>query len=376
MDIARFHRGIDAVIEAYNEAKIQLTLDNITNSLANLGANPGNTDFANQFKQSLQELKDKLEELESIKEENLVKETLDTININGVLGIDLFKTIQEKISENQISPALAAKAIARTKTAFETTIANLTAINTGFSTLKVKYEFVEPGIGEVLVNIPVERDTKALSDLATECKEWNQIFSTISEVFDPERPNLSISSISSGSWIFYLTATPLVLLGISITLRRVNQILAELIKTKQLTKQLLEINAPTEEIEKYIDQKISKDLKLIADDLVKSHYKGTDKGRKNELKTAMNITLKVLAKKISAGSKIGLQLEDRDKPKIENEMDIQAAEKELLDAYNDFQKIRHQLQNEISCIAPVEGAQELLHLMYKDDPDNAESTSS
>lgn len=171
MDIARFHRGIDAILDAYTEAKVQATLENITNHLTNLGANPGNTEFANQFKQSLQELKDKLEELESLKEENLVKETLSTINSSGVLGIDLFRTIQEKISENNISPTLAAKAIGKTKVAFETMIANLTAINTGFGALKVKYEFVEPGIGEVLVNVPVEQGTKALSDLATECKE-------------------------------------------------------------------------------------------------------------------------------------------------------------------------------------------------------------
>lgn len=376
MDIARFHRGIDAIIESYNNVGIQSTLDSITTNLANLGANPGSPEFANQFKQALQELKDKLETIQPIEEENSVKETLRSINSRGTLGIDLLKTIQEKISENQISPTLAAKAIQKTKATFETTIANLTSLNTALSALEVEYDYVSEGNGEIALSIPIERDSKVLSDLAMESKEWHQIFSTISEVFDPDRPNVSINSIGTGSWIFYLSATPLVLLGISISLKRVNQILSELIRTKQLIKQLQEVNAPTGDIENHVAKKIGVDLETVAEELVEANYKGTDSSRKNELKIAMHFSLKMLAKKVSAGSKISLQLENKEKPEIKNTEDIQPSEREMLDAYNQFQEIKKQLQMELASTPTTDGAQELLQLIYTDEPPPSDTISA
>jgi len=376
MDIARFHRGIDAIIHAYKNAEVQTTLDSITNSLANLGSNPGNTELAKKFKESLQELKEKLEKLESIENENSVKETLESINSDGFFGSSLFKNIQDNISHNQISPTLAAQAIEKTKVAFKNKITHLTAINNAFYELEIDYDFLDQGSTEILVKIPIEQDTKLLSDLAAESKDWHQIFSTISEVFDPDRPNVSINGIGTASWIFYLTATPLVLLGISISLRRVNQIPSELIKMKQLAKQLLEIKAPTLEIEKHIENKLASDLEMIADELVESNYKGDDEGRKNELKTAMNITLKNLVKKISTGSKINLQLEDKEKPGIQNEEDISPDEKKMIEDYDQFQKIRNQLQSEIALTQSTEGANDLLQLIQSDESDKMDSKSS
>lgn len=376
MDIARFHRGIDAIIDAYQTAEIQATLDSITNSLTNLGSNPGNVELAQEFKKSLQELKNKLEKLESIESENSVKETLESINSDGIFGSSLFKNIQDNISQNQISPTLAAQAIGQTKSAFKTKIAHLTAINNAFHELEINYDFIDQGSTEILVKIPIEQDTKLLSDLANESKDWHQIFSTISEVFDPDRPNVSINGIGTASWIFYLTATPLVLLGISISLRRVNQILSELIKMKQLAKQLLEIKAPTLEIEKHIENKMASDIKIIADELVESNYKGTDSGRKNELKTAMNITLKNLVKKISTGSKINLQLEDKEKPSIQNDENISPDEKKLIEDYDQFQKIRNQLQSEIALTHSIDGASDLLHLIQNEESEKSDSKFS
>ncbi|MGB4192381.1 MAG: hypothetical protein WBK09_00215 [Limnohabitans sp.] len=176
MDIARFHRGIDAIIDAYQTAEIQATLDSITNSLTNLGSNPGNVELAQEFKKSLQELKNKLEKLESIESENSVKETLESINSDGIFGSSLFKNIQDNISQNQISPTLAAQAIGQTKSAFKTKIAHLTAINNAFHELEINYDFIDQGSTEILVKIPIEQDTKLLSDLANESKDWHQIF--------------------------------------------------------------------------------------------------------------------------------------------------------------------------------------------------------
>lgn len=145
---------------------------------------------------------------------------------------------------------------------------------------------------------------------------------------------------------------------------------------KQLAKQLLEIKAPTLEIEKHIENKIASDIKIIADELVESNYKGTDSGRKNELKTAMNITLKNLVKKISTGSKINLQLEDKEKPSIQNDENISPDEKKLIEDYDQFQKIRNQLQSEIALTHSLDGASDLLHLIQNEESEKSDSKFS
>lgn len=363
MDLGRFHRAMHQLSDAYKKANIPAQLDQLINDLNSLAGSPSNQQVADAFKNRLETLRHVLGDFDDQVQVGAASEVIHALGLWDFVGNGLFESIKVTIADNQLSPALTAQALSQFKANLEKTFRHIVSVDSAFTELDVEYEELSDGETEISLSLPVERDEKTLSDLSREAKEWNQIVSTLSEVFDQERPQSKIRTLATGSWIFYLSSTPLVLWGIALTLRRVNQILSETIKTKELIQQLMAVNAPTKEVEAHQQKKITADLEKLAKELVKNHYKGSDSTRKNELITAASISLKNLTKKIASGSKVGLRIAHQTKPNVVDENAPTKEEQEQLAAFEKHEQFKSTIEEEIAQISYLEDAVEVAALL-------------
>lgn len=327
-----------------------------------MAGNQTNQSFADAFRDHLESLRAVLEAQESLLRAGPGAEVVRTLELEKFFGNGLFENVKNAVATNQLSPSLAAGALTKLKAEIDFVFGSISAIDTAFTKLKVGYEELDHEESEIQLSLPVDRDQKTLADLSLEAKEWNQIVSTISEVFDATRPISNIRTLATGSWLIYLSSTPLVLWGIAVTLKRINQILSELIRTRELIKQLKTVNAPTQQIEDHQQNKLSLDLKLLAQELVDKYYSGGNE-RKSELVAATSISLTKSPRKIAAGAKVGLRIAS---PKSVSVADVDkptAEEKTLIQAAEEFEALKAKVDTEIAQIAFIESGADLMALL-------------
>ena len=246
-------------------------------------------------------------------------QTLNDLDLNKFIGIELFNLIRTTLDENQLTPNLASIAIEKLKTEISNKYSNIISINNSFTKLQIDYSTLQDGETEMLIKLPIEEEAITLSEFSKETKEWYSICEAISETFDPERTRVTIRSIGSGSILLYLAATATFIYGVAKCLKGVNLVLAEVIRSKALYKQLVSTNVPAPlliPIQEHNLGKAKTDIALLASNLVDEYYKGPDEARKNELKNSLSFSLTKLSHKLAVGAKISLRLAPPVEPKI------------------------------------------------------------
>lgn len=343
MELSRFHRAIEQISDDYSINGIESDLSSLSATLASISANPGNPSISQSFKDQINIFRAKLSDSPLNEADGELLDLIISHNLEGFIGSGLFDSIKKILDDNQLTPNLASIEIEKFRSAVAAKMGIITTINKAFTDLQVDYYRLDDGESEMLVDLPMESETKTLEDLAKEVKDWHQICRSISETFDLQQDPVTIRSIGSGSILLYLAAAPAFIYGVAKCLKGVNLILSEVIKMKDLYQKLVEANVPNDVLtgmEKHNEGKAKTDLDNLASSLVDEYYKGNDMGRKNELKISLSISLQRLSQKLVSGAKVNLRLLPPKKPKIENGEEPTQEQSELLnkiDKYNNVQ---------------------------------------
>lgn len=372
MDIARFHFALDSVVQDLRSTSANEHLAQLINALSAVSSQPGQPQFIDQYKTQLEITRNALQGSKLNNPKMELSDFIEQFDLQQFIGDGLFKSILRKISENQIAPHAALQALQQLQTALAKKMADLEAINNSFTALEVPYEGEDEGDSEIEIKIPANQETKTLNDLATEAKEWHRDISTISEIFDPDRSTTTIRTLATGSWQIYLASAPLVLFGIAKCIRGVNEVLQELLKTKDLLNKLVETKAPNnviKEYEEHLKTSTSTNLSTLASSLVDEYYKGNDEGRKAELKNALTQSLKRLSKKLSEGSKISLRLTKPATPKIANPDSPTPEEVATIESGKKTEEIRAAMLVELEKIEYLEHDPEIVKSLPAPDND-------
>lgn len=353
MDVSRFHRAIEQISTDYTNNGVEVELASLAANLASLSSNPGNPGVSQSFKDHLNSFRKKLSESVLNHADSELLETLIGQGLTPFVGNGLFNSIRKILEDNQLTPNLAAIEMEKLRTATVEKLSLVTAIDIAFTKLGVDYYRLEDGETEMLVNLPMESETKTLEDLAKEMKDWHHICRAISETFDASQEPITIRTIGSGSILLYLAATGAFIYGVAKCLKGVNLILAEVIKMKGLYHQLVESNAPQailDELDKHQTGKAKADLEQLAHNLVNEYYKGDDAGRKNELKTSLSISLQRLSRKLATGAKVNLRLAPPKQPKIEEGIDPTPEQKTTLQAIEQFKNVQLEIDSSTAAL--------------------------
>jgi hypothetical protein len=363
MELARFHSAIDDIAADYIDNKTEHEFNVLINNLNALVANPGNPQVSQAFKDHLNAFRNTLTNSKLNLADGDLLQTLNDLDLNKFIGEGLFSEIRSILDDNQLTPNLAVIAIDKLKTETSSKYSNIIAINDSFTKLEIAYSDLNNGETEMLIKLPIEEETITLSEFSKETKEWYTICEAISETFDSERTRVTIRTVGSGSILLYLAATATFIYGVAKCLKGVNLVLAEVIRSKALYKQLVSTNAPTavlEPLEKHNNGKAKTDIYLLASNLVDDFYKGTDEPRKNELKNSLSFSLTKLSHKLATGSKISLRLSAPEAPKIAEGEKPTTEQNKILKEIDIFQMAEIEVSSSLAAIDYKEHAADLV----------------
>lgn len=377
MELSRFHAAIEHIATDYRKNGIDADLNSLVANLASLAANPGNAQISQAFKDQLDIFRAKLQGSSLNNAENELLETLEKQGLSGYVGNGLFSRIKDVLNENQLTPNLASAEIEKLRIETTEKLSAVTAIDVAFTELGVDVWRLDEGSAEMLISLPIEEETRTLEDLAKEAKDWHRICEAISETFDIDRNRVTIRSVASGSVLLYLAAVPPFIFGVAKCLKGVNQILAEVIKMKTLFKQLVDSKVPEPILKDFETHNLGKaktDLEQLASTLVEEYYKGSDVGRKNELKNSLSISLQRLSQKLAVGAKVNLRLEMPKKPKVLDGEEATHEQKVAFQKVELFERVQIEVESSKSMLDYRDHVSELIAALPAPGQDTIEDT--
>ena len=125
MELSRFHAAIDLIANDYEENNIENEFTTLVNNLNSLVANPGNEQISQTFKNHLNQFRDKLNSSDLNSSDGDLLQTLNDLDLNKFIGIELFNLIRTTLDENQLTPNLASIAIEKLKTEISNKYSNI-----------------------------------------------------------------------------------------------------------------------------------------------------------------------------------------------------------------------------------------------------------
>ena len=373
MELSRFNKAIEEIAADYRNTLVESDLANLSASLNAIGANPGNPQVSQTFKDQLVALQAKLELSSLNSAEGDVLNTLIDLQLTSHVGVGLFVRVRKALDENQLTPNLAAAALDVLRVDMAKRMHQVLALDEAFTELEVEYWELPDGQTEMLISLPIESETKTLEDLGKEIKDWHRICDAISETFDPTRARVTLRSVGTGSVLLYLAATTAFIYGVAKCLKGVNQVLAEVIKMKDLYKKLSESNVPENVLTglaQHNSTKVKTDLEQLAHHLVNENYSGKDEGRKNELKNSVFQALQRMSQKLASGTKVNLRLSAPKRPKNPDEMTEAEAEQALIAKVADYDKTQLEVRASKAALDYREHATELMAALPAPNSDN------
>ncbi len=349
MHLGRFHRAIEQLADDFKTTNHTQLFENLINSLNAIAQNPGNAEQATAYKSHLENFRQVLLRSELNNPRPVLQVMLESIEAEKFIGEQLFNRVMSAISSNPAAPTLAIQELQKLKESTAKFYQHVTTINNSFTDLGVEYENLEHGEGELGILIPREENSSSLKNLSKEFNEWANALASLKELFDPDAGPLQIRTCATTDWMIYLAATLGLLEGVSLCLKKTNEILRELVEGRSLIEQLISKKSNPEAVKLLEEEnktKLSTDIRKLAEELVEQHYKGHDEARKNELKNGVDSALTQIAKKITKGAKIEMKFLPHQRPKV----DQGEAEPELTFEQEQEEKLALQLDQEIGLI--------------------------
>lgn len=243
-------------------------------------------------------------------------------------GAQLFgkslKTIIEAIFQrNQITPAVALRELREVQEQLKAFQLALDGLVLAFRQFKIGDEKLEPGHCEIGMLIPRNAVDNKLTEFADELNELSFILNTFSEVATGKPDDLCIKTISSSDLTVFLAAQVPFAACLAVAIERIVALYKQLLEVKKLRGDLLKQGVPAKQtsgIQDYANELMDKGIKDAAVEIVQKFYHSTDQGRKNELVTAVTISLRRVAERVDRGYNIEVRVEPLGKaPKDDQE---------------------------------------------------------
>lgn len=369
MHLGRFHRAIELLHADYRTIKHDRLLQDIVGHLNAISSNPGNAEIAKNFTKSIDTCRNTLLQSSLNRPRPILRLMLESIGATEFIGERFFLRVMAAIEANPGATALVVQSISALQSDTQKFYQQIATLDKTFSELKVEYDELEEGEAEIGLLIPRDEEASTLKDLSKIFNHWHNALAPIKEVFDPRARSMQIRICSTTDWTFYLISTPPVLAGLSYCMKKVNEILGEAVKMREIVAQLTHAKVPQkaiELIEKDRDGKLDKELRALAKDVLEKHYKEGDEGRKNELENHLTISFKRIAHEITNGTKVEVRLIPPMQEKSQDE-DLEPQEPDAHIA--ELEKLAATLDDEVELLSFSGDANALQGLLPPPAPD-------
>jgi hypothetical protein len=255
-------------------------------------------------------------------------ELVQEIGYSPYLGEQLRRKIEEIFQRNKITLTIARDEIVPIGDKLsELKEAVAQGVN-AMKALSIGTEKLSPGECELGFIIPRLAVKDRLDSFAAECKEFDLIFSTFSEVAMGSSHHYHIKTISSSDLSVFLESAPAVAALVAAAAERILAVYKQMLEIKKLKQDLLAKNVPATaltDLDKHENSRMVTAVDEITLEIISEYCVVDDPGRRNELQNATRISLNKLANRIDRGYHIEVRVGPP--PQTEKEEEIKAFEK-------------------------------------------------
>lgn len=313
MNAERLHAIVKALEKEMDEHDIVSLMNRLVSSLRSLGQT-SNANTQQSVASARSAMYQALENNQVDQFSPTWKQVVRDIGGEDLFGEALLQKIRASIEKNQMTPSVAAEELEPVRERLEQFHDALTKATAALDMLKIGDEKLDPGECEIGLLIPRAAVGSRLLDLTNELEEFGFILNTFSEVVTGKTDDLTVETISSSDFLIYLLATPAFAACISSAVGAVLGHYKNLLEIRKLQLEIQKLGVPDESargIGEYANQYMENGIEKVTVEIVKQFHTGKDTGRKNELTTAVRVSLNMIANRIDQGYNIEVRCEPR-----------------------------------------------------------------
>lgn len=310
MNADRLNALLHLLRDDFNKTKLPQRIEKLSNALQQL-VQQQHPNHQQAVGAALKEVQTALDESEIDELSPAWKEMLSEIGYTESLGDAARIRLNESFKQADVTPTLVKEEVDVLKNEI-TGLHN--AVNQGisaFETLSIGAEELDPGECELGFMVPREAIEYRLDAFASECREFDFIFGTFSEVVTGHRDHYRISTISSSDLSVFLDSAPAVAALVATAAERIVAFYKQLLEVRKLRSEMLKQDVPKEAfkaIDEHSNSKMSNAIDEIAKGIMVDHGDKHDSGRRNELENSLRISLQKLANRIDRGYHIEVRI--------------------------------------------------------------------
>lgn len=318
MHLGRFHAVVADLAVHYSETKLPAVLEKAAAALEQLDSNRDQAEI-DAFRQHIEEAKRAGDAESPDFLQPFARDVLEELGLEDTFNPTLSRNIDGLVAKSGFDVQGLAQQLRKLAASLNKKIESIQTIDSAFTRLGVEYQHVVAGAAEVGLILPREVVGERLSSLSSEFNEINKLAKAINELVGGGDYEPRVVTISSSAWQVFLDLTPEQIAIWVLAIERIINLFKTNLEIKALSNQLKEKNLP-DKITKAIEQEVNKRVKSQLDKLAKDIRKGKKKaasleGRANELETQLRHGLYYLAKRLSQGAKVEINLSLPNEPK-------------------------------------------------------------
>ena len=245
------------------------------------------------------------------------------------------------ILASAVTPAAAVQGLQELRGRANSFYQTVTTLRDSLNSLAIQGEQPPSDAAEVEVRLPFDLFEGSLGGFAKEAKLLDRALSDIVEAASGSRPPIEIRTLAGGSVEVFVNVDPVSGAAILTLVTSIVSLINSVLQTRKTRLELEKDKAPKEVLEplaKWEQSRVAEELSRLRDDLLAQSK--ADKGRKNELKKALEDSLRYLADRIDRGMDIQVAtlLEEKSDAKASDDsgnVDANiAAQRKILEAMN------------------------------------------
>lgn len=307
MEITKLYNLTDEIVLNEGTAKFDESFNKIVNSLNTLKSNPNNPTVLEQFQ------KDKDLLIKSLRNSSLNVLTPSNLKIAQEIGADkyfgvtLAESIDNVLSINNFNISAVVTEFNKLKTEREKYISNLKSLNDIFKSFGLDMHWwSDKSKFEIGLLIPSGlTDDNEIPKVTKHLNKWNQIIKDFNEITGHDSQDTKIVFQDIGSLEYFFQSPELTATAIITGIERLAALYKKILEIRKIRQDLKKYDFPKKDqnaAAKHESEVSEKEIKSITDDIFKNHGRKRFEGaRRNELKNALNLHLKWIAKQIDKG---------------------------------------------------------------------------
>ena len=310
MNVEQFHAIALAIKSDLDATTSVPMMREFRDALRNSVNDPANPTYEQQVSDVFQRLGDTLPHAPSNSFPPIWIDVVSDLNIQHLLGNSLRDTIHTVMTQNQVTPSIAADRIQELTGELEELENGIAQTLEGLAYFEFGAQEVEAGAAEVSVTIPRDAVDGQLSKLGEEFSELEKLVLPFVELATGSRRPVTVSTIASSDFGVFVDLAPEAASSLALAIAGVIAGYKNLLEIRRLRQEMSDQGVGDAEL-KGVDDHANNHMSQVVEDVIeitiRNELPRVDGPRTNELRTELKLSLNAFANRIDRGYNIDVR---------------------------------------------------------------------